>query len=465
MKAIFKIFELGGKYYVYDRNTNKILCVTKELYEFIGKRGEKSEEQMQNILNLQNRGFLQESRLTKIEHPVNNFLKNFEEEKVTQLILQVTQDCNLRCEYCYYVNEDYRNRHHSKLNMDESVALKAIDYLLEHSMDKNEIILGFYGGEPLLRFDLIKKCIEYTEKNVQDRKVSFSLTTNGTLLRDEIIEYFIKQDVSIFISLDGMKETHDRNRKFANGSGSFDVVMAKVSEVKRKYPDYFKKIYFNTVISPDMDMNCVREYYEADAVLSDAHFTSSTIQEFYTDNPVQYDDKLYIDSLYEEFRALLVCAGRLSAEDIPFMYRGNITDIRKMQQSLHKDFLLPSSFHHGGPCVAGSRRLFVDVHGEFYPCERVSEQSSVMHLGNLESGIDLEKVKTLLNVGKITENECLNCWALVHCRVCAAWADNLENLDKKKKLSACSGYKNSILNSFKNVCALNQFINRRKTHE
>lgn len=460
MEIVLKPFKLGDQYYVYDRNTNKILAVPKQDYEALCSNQSSAEKNVV-LKKYQNKGFFLKNRLTEIKHPANDFLAQFEEENVTQLILQVTQDCNLRCSYCYYVNESYRNRHHAKLNMSLDTAKKAMDYLLSHSVGKDSITLGFYGGEPLLRMDLLKYCIEYMESQVQDRHILFTLTTNGTLLTDDIIEYFITHNVALFISLDGTKETHDRNRKFVNGRGSFDIVMRNVAHIKEQYPEYFKTIYFNTVISPEMDMKCVRDYYSADEVLSTANFTSSTIQEFYTDDPPQYDDRLYIDSQYGEFKALLVCAGRLSAKDIPFIYQGNISDIRKLQENLHTDFLLPSAYHHGGPCIAGSRRLFVDVAGNFYPCERVSESSETMRIGSLEEGLNLEKVLNLINVGKITENECKHCWALVHCRICAAWADNLTGLDKSKKLQACPLYKSSVLHRFKNVCALSQFTHHK----
>ncbi|MEF9921445.1 MAG: Cys-rich peptide radical SAM maturase CcpM [Christensenellaceae bacterium] len=458
MNIVFKAFIEGDGYFIYDRNTNKILSVPESDYKVLTTSVD-LENKSVVLQKYQSRGFLLESRLEKIKHPINDFLQTFEDEKVTQLILQVTQDCNLRCSYCYYVNEDYRNRHHSKLHMDTALAYKAMDYLLLHSAGKNEITLGFYGGEPLIKFDLIKECVHYMEANVQDRKVLFTLTTNGTLLTDEIVEFFIEHNVALLISLDGTKDTHDKNRVFANGKGSFDVVMQKVAHIKNKYPDFFKKLYFNTVISPEMDMACVREYYSANDVLEDAHFTSSTIQEFYTDNPVEYDDRLFIDSQFGEFQALLACAGRLKNTDVPLVYTGEISDITKMMQNLHTDFLLPSEYHHGGPCIAGSRRLFVDVTGNFYPCERVSESSETMHLGSLETGFQIEKAKAIMNVGSVTEKQCKSCWSLVHCRMCAAWADNLNGFDKDKKLAACPIYQRSVIHRFKNICALKHFAN------
>lgn len=452
MNYVFKTFECGNEFFVYDRNCNKILSISKQEYDSLNNP--KSLEREKVLSKYQDRGFLKDSNLKEIEHPASAVLAEFEDKHIHEMILQVTQDCNLRCSYCYYVNERYRQRHHSHIKMEFSLAKRAMDYFMEHSSDEKEIVLGFYGGEPLLCFDLIKKCVEYMELNVQGRKVRFVLTTNGTLLTNEKIEYFIEHDISILISLDGSKESHDYNRKFADGTGSFDIIINKIKNLKENYPDYFKTVLFNTVISPEMDMNKIRKYYEADEVLKDAQIMSGTIQEFYASEPPRYDDKLFIDSCYGQLKAILFCAGRLKEEDLSILHRGYIGNYKKMLQSLQSEFVLPPKFHHGGPCIAGSKRLFVDISGRLFPCEHVSEESAIMEIGSIDKGIIIEKIDDLINVGKITEKECLNCWALVQCRICAAWADDLSTLNRNKKLSVCPKYRESVLEDMKTICML-----------
>lgn len=450
MSIIYKTFVAGADCFVYDRNRNKILGISREQYDALNSTNGQDKDHV--IKNFQNNGFLEESSLEEVENPMTGFLEQFINQQMTQLILQVTQDCNLRCSYCYYVNDTYENRRHSKKDLDFDIAKKAMDYFISQSSGRDLIFVGFYGGEPLMRFEFIKKCVEYMENRVSDRKVFFTITSNGTMLTDEIIEYFIEHDVHMMISLDGNKDTHDRNRVFPNGKGSFDIIMKKISNLKDKYPNYFNTVTFNTVISPEMDVSEVRSYYETDHLLNDASFTTSTIQDFYNDAPPRYDDRFYIDSNYASLKAALCYAGVLEIDDIPVIYRSYVLAYEKLIENLHTDFIMPKKYHHGGPCIAGSRRLFVDVNGDFFPCERVSENSIPMHIGTVDTGLDINRINNLINVGKVTENECKNCWALPQCKVCAAYADNLEELDKAKKLTVCSRFKNGILEDFKTVC-------------
>ena len=125
--------------------------------------------------------------------------------------------------------------------MSWDTAKKAIDFFLKRNIELPEIIIGFYGGEPLLEFDLIKKCVEYVESIVEGKKVFFNITTNGTLLTDEVVDFFVEKDFKLSISLDGSQKEHDVNRKFRDGSGSFNTIINNIKRIKTRYPQYNKK--------------------------------------------------------------------------------------------------------------------------------------------------------------------------------------------------------------------------------
>lgn len=118
---------------------------------------------------------------------------------------------------------------------------------------------------------------------------------------------------------------------------------------------------------------------------------------------------------------------------------------------------LPDKTHHGGPCIPGAQRLFVDVGGNFFPCERVSESSETMHIGHVDKGFDYEKVGKLLNLGKLTEENCKNCWAFRFCSICAAFADDMKELSCKKKSSYCKNVRKRQEDYFRDFCILNEF--------
>nr|WP_298684068.1 radical SAM protein [uncultured Methanomethylovorans sp.] len=132
---------------------------------------------------------------------------------LTQLLFNVTEDCNLRCKYCVYGgNHSIRREHNIKNELKWNVAKQAVDFFLKNSQDSEAKFITFYGGEPLLKFSLIKNIIVYASKI--DPKVRFALTTNGTLLNPERVHFLIDQKVTITISIDGPDEIHNkRDRK------------------------------------------------------------------------------------------------------------------------------------------------------------------------------------------------------------------------------------------------------------
>ena len=146
--------------------------------------------------------------------------------------------------------------------MSFDIAKRAIDFYLERSKKTNELCLSFYGGEPLLEFELIKKCVRYIMDKRGEKVVRFPITTNGTLLTDEVIRFLVQYDVDLMISLDGDKESHDANRLFKTGKGSFDVILSNLRKLKEYNPIYYaEKVSFNCVISSTSNMENIYKFY------------------------------------------------------------------------------------------------------------------------------------------------------------------------------------------------------------
>jgi uncharacterized protein len=113
--------------------------------------------------------------------------------------------------------------------------------------------------------------------------------------------------------------------------------------------------------------------------------------------------------------------------------------------------------HPGGPCIPGARRPMVDYKGDIFPCERVSETSDAMIIGNIYKGFDIKKAENVLNIGRLTKSECVRCWNFAHCGMCASAADDNSTLSREKKLSYCENSKRSTLNLLYTVCILTEF--------
>lgn len=460
MDRVYKCFKVNENYYMYDREQNDIVNISKKEYDLLKEiNSEEIFEKYQALFKpYLEKGFLKKTALTQIEHPYTHRIQELTTNRLTQLVLQVTQDCNLRCSYCFYGEGNYMNRTHNHKRMSFEQAKEGIDYLLSHSKALETVYLSFYGGEPLLCIDLIKQCIAYINTRVEGKQIYYNLTTNGTLLTDEIIQFLMKHNISIMISLDGNKEIHDMNRKYASGKGSFETIMENIKYIREEYPEYVEKISFNTVLAPKNDLQCVTNFFDTDEIIGDSLVSTGVVSDVYTNNDYSnYSEKFSITNSYGLFKRYLAETGRLDKQYTSQLYKGRIISLQRLYKQLYSQNGGYKVGHPGGPCLPGVRRIFVNVDGTMYPCERVSEKSKVMTIGNLKEGIDLEKVKALINVGQLTQEECLKCWAFHYCTTCGAYADDIDVFSKERKLRHCEYVKNNVLEDFMDFCMLKDF--------
>ena len=234
-KAVFHLFKTYKNKYLYDVNTNALMLVSDECFEQIVKYNDTGIVN-NAVKKLQGQGYLRKRNNFIMENPETDGLKYSLENDLGTMALQVTQNCNLRCKYCVY-SGNYENREHSSLRMSRETAYKAIDYLVEHSTNSENLHLGFYGGEPLLEFELIKDCVEYIRK-ATNKEIIFNITTNCVLLDEEKIDFLYQNDFRVTISLDGPANIHDANRVKLDNSGSFSNVIIAIQVIKNSYFAY-----------------------------------------------------------------------------------------------------------------------------------------------------------------------------------------------------------------------------------
>ena len=141
------------------------------------------------------------------------------------LVLHVTDACNLGCRYCYYGNDGHAAA--AKEKMSPETAARAVDFLMEHSGNSKEVIIVFFGGEPLLNLDLIRFIVADARKKAMEKgiRVDFAVTTNGTLLTDKTIAFLRENNIGVTISIDGFETAHDRFRRFPNGAPSYGAIL------------------------------------------------------------------------------------------------------------------------------------------------------------------------------------------------------------------------------------------------
>ncbi len=462
-KPFIHLFRTPGGYYVYDVNTNVILKIEKEDYKYLSEQQKDTIQSKNSVKNswveeVKGRGFLSSKKIKEIIHPSNDLLEYYLNNKVKMITLQVTQQCNLRCEYCAY-SGNYLNRSHMNARMTFEAARKSIDFIIKRSRNVESINIGFYGGEPLLEFDLMKKCINYAKEEAEGKNVTFSFTTNGTLFTKEILDFLNANDVVITISLDGPKEIHDKSRKFAvSGCGTFEKVSKNLNFFKNNYPEYFKKVAFNVVLDNKNDFGCVNDFFTAYDVIGDSLIMSSEIEQNYLKSIVEPSEDYYIKVNYEKFKLFLSKLKKLNGKHVSKLIESDYNKLKtRMLDERISTKGLPEKAHHGGPCVPGTQRLFADIHGNLYPCEKASENSEIMRIGHIDTGFNIEKVRTLLNIGELTAKRCIDCWAFRFCSLCAVSADDGTKLSASKKNSNCKGVREDTERQFRDYCTLKEF--------
>lgn len=364
------------------------------------------------------------------------------DRKLRLLILELTRSCNMACGYCIDSDAYDQKDCLGSANMPEDVALRGVDYLLEHSTDQTHpLAISFYGGEPLLRFPLLKKVVEYAKLRALEKNISigFSVTTNGTLLTASIAKFLISHSVQMVISLDGPRETHDRHRLFKRGGGSFDVVTAALEMVRNMDADYFDRLVrCSVVVTAGTDLGELQDYFRGLHVNIIANFVDTYGLNATKLGSVQAVAGLsalktqMAERLKEEGSAFLNQDG-MSKDFAAVLLSPMIKRFMEADRSSRRMSL--------GQCVPGASRLYLSADHAFYPCEKVAGHS-IARIGTIENGIDADKVASLIEkFYAMAEGRCSGCWMSSRCSACLALACSGDQLDMKKYGHYCRGFK------------------------
>jgi len=469
---LIKLFQTSSQdFYMFDANKNYILSLDVEIYHLLDSilstENENFSMAVAALLNSNEKfkafyskalrnGFFRLDRVMTIEHPMAKFLDVVLEHNIPSICLQVTQNCNLRCDYCPYTGNYYNNRSHENKRMDFALAKRGIEYLAKHSSDVKRVNIAFYGGEPLLEIGLIEECIAYANRLFAEKSHVFMITTNGTIMNEKIAKMLVENDIFVIISLvslDGPESIHNRSRIFADGSGSFQMIMKNLQWLRQQEPAYFKtNVSFNTVLTGLDDFSCVDGFFDAEDIFQDSAISTTLFNDTYTKKAFTRSDTFWEALQYEQFKYYLNQLGRI---DVSSVINSNaFTQLSKTAKMLAPSDHLPRQSHPSGPCIPGAFKLFLNAEGIFYPCERVNEKSDVSIIGNIDDGVDPEKCRLLLNIAKLTEKECKDCWAFFYCKMCFVRADEDGQLSSAKRLASCDLMRSSILEDFRDICVM-----------
>lgn len=308
--------------------------------------------------------------------------------------------------------------------------------------------------------------MSYTKSVSDGKNLILTLTTNCSLLDNEKLDFLSSNGFTLTISIDGPKDIHDKNRRFAaNGCGTFDVVMSKLKLIEREYPLYLKTgVQFNTVLDPSNEFNCVNQMFVEYDLFKQTGVRASLIDDTFNTEKNDYSSEFVAQHQYDTFKMYASILGWIDVSNV-----SKLSELNTGKLESFKDHLggagIKDEMSHGGPCLIGARRLFMDIHGRFFPCEKVSETNPAMNIGDIDNGFYMDKVVNLLNICRMTEEQCKNCWAINQCKICPAHVADEKGLSVKTKLKACASSKKIVEKDIRTYIAMNEIKRERMRNE
>jgi uncharacterized protein len=318
---------------------------------------------------------------------------------IKALCLNVAHDCNLKCKYCFADEGEYKG---CRKLITAEVGKKAVDFVIKSAGPRRNIEIDLFGGEPLLAFDTIKEIIDYArdQQKIHNKVIRFTMTTNATLLTDEIMEYIDKEMGNIVLSIDGRKEVNDKVRVRVDGSGSYDRILPKIKQMVEKR-DKSKQYYVRGTFT-----RANTDFFEDVKHIADLGFDELSVE------PVVLPDEHELS---------------LRKEDLPVIF--------EQYDKLYADLLRrhedgkPIKFYHfnidlqGGPCVykrisgcgAGHEYVAVTPDGDIYPCHQFVGNET-FKMGNVFEGELEQSISDTFKKAHIYNKPiCRDCWARFYC--------------------------------------------------
>ncbi len=394
----------SGSLYSIDDITKAVIEWKKspELIEEVFSRFNESDvnEVVAEIDQLILNGKLFTPTVTDESVPTSNVIK--------AMCLNVCHTCNLACEYCFADEGKYNGE---RAVMDVDTAKRALDFLIANSGNRNNLEVDFFGGEPMLNFDVVRKTVEYgrQQEKIFNKNFRFTITTNAYSLSNEAIDFFNREMHNVVLSIDGRKNVHNRVRKTSGGKNSFDAVIENVKKFIAKRGDkqhYVRGTY--TALNKD---------FSADAIaLNDFGFQQVSLEPVVLpkEHPLSLNmsDVPQLKDEYEKLSYEYVARRKAGK---PFSFFHFVIDLENG----------PCERKRCSSCGAGTEYVAVTPSGDIYPCHQFVGNSKFC-MGNISNGKVDANLKSYFDKNHLySKPNCVNCWAKYYCSGgCAANAYN-----------------------------------------
>lgn len=341
---------------------------------------------------------LYDNKLLYSDDVYGDYSKTVVESPIKAMCLHISHDCNLRCKYCFASTGDFGK---GRKLMPFEVGKAAIDFLLEKSVGRENLEVDFFGGEPLMNFDVVKQIVEYARSKEEEyhKNFRFTITTNGMLLDDDTIDYINKEMYNVVLSIDGRKEVNDRMRVRVDGSGCYDRILPKFKKLVDGRGD--KEYYVRGTYTK----------YNLDFSEDVMHLYEAGFDEISVEPVIESPEEAYaitegdLDQIYAEYDKLVdrIGAIRKNGKHINFFH-----------------FMIDLD---QGPCVikrlrgcgSGNEYVSITPDGDIYPCHQFVGHDEYK-MGNIEEGTfnnDIKKEFAGCHV--YSKPACQECWARFYC--------------------------------------------------
>lgn len=332
------------------------------------------------------------------EDDYEQFSRQMVSSPIKAMCLHVAHDCNLRCNYCFASTGDFG---HGRKLMTAETGKHAIDFLLEHSGDRHNLELDFFGGEPLMNFDVVKQVVEYARSKEKEynKNFRFTITTNGMLLDDAKIDYINKEMSNVVLSLDGRKQVNDRMRPRVDGSGSYDKIVNRYRQLvgSRGDKDYYVRGTF-TKYNLDFSKDVLH--------INDLGFDQLSVEPVVAKPEEDYAlTEQDLPAIFNEYE-------HLAKEIINRKKKGSGINFFHFMIDLNQG---PCAIKRLRGCGCGNEYVAVTPEGDIYPCHQFVGMEE-WKMGNIDEGtLDLEKKDYFSKTTIYDKPECKNCWAKFYC--------------------------------------------------
>ena len=357
------------------------------------------------------------------------FANNWNKQSVVKaLCLHIAHDCNLRCKYCFAGTGEY---HGERGMMSAETGKKAIDFVIANSGSRKNIEIDYFGGEPLMNFDVVKEITEYAKEQgaKHGKNFRFTVTTNGILLDEEKKKYINENMSNVVLSIDGRKEVNDRMRPRVDGSGTYDTIIPKFIDMaeSRNQDRYYVRGTF-TAYNKDFENDVIH--------LADLGFKQTSVEPVVAPDDADYALKEEdIPVIFEQYE-------KLAAEYLKRWKEGNWFNFFHFMIDLDQG---PCAIKRLSGCGAGHEYLAVAADGDLYPCHQFVGNKDFL-MGNVRDGKIDEKIRKYFEDSNIyTKEKCRNCFARFYCSGgCSANAYNFNGDINKPYELACEFEKKRV---------------------